>query len=128
MPATWQLGVLLAWGFAIFNQLLFAGMEVLAAAGEDMEKAGKFGLASLIAGALALLASGFFFVISKPKRFVDWQVLSVIAAVSFVLWGRLGQILMDPFNVCFGAANVLIALWLSRGLWRPAASKKSQKA
>lgn len=126
LPATWQLGVALAWGFLIFNQLLFAGMDLLALSRNAPDNAGKFALVSLAVGAVVLLANVFFFVISKPKLFSDWQVLAISAGVAFVGGYRLGEIFGEPQVLGFLLGNVLISLWLARGLFRVHASKKKQ--
>lgn len=127
LPATWQLGVALGWGFLLFNQLLFAGMELLSFSKNDPDNAAKFAIASIAAGCLVTAASVFFFWISKPKLMTDWQVLAVSVGIGLVGGNRLGEKLGDPFVVGFLIANVLICLWLARGLLRKPASKKGQK-
>ncbi|MDQ8182969.1 hypothetical protein [Pelagicoccus sp. SDUM812005] len=127
LPATWQLGVALAWGFLLFNQLLFAGMDLLALSKNAPDNAAKFAMASLVAGGVALLANGFFFAISKPKLFSDWQVLAISAGLAFVGGYRLGEIFGEPLVLGFLIGNLLVSLWLARGLLRKPASKKRQK-
>ncbi|MDQ8186661.1 hypothetical protein [Pelagicoccus sp. SDUM812002] len=126
LPATWQLGVALAWGFLVFNQLLFAGMDLLALSKNETENAAKFAVLSLVAGAVVLLVNGFFFVISKPKLFSDWQVLAISAGIAFVGGYRLGEIFGEPQVLGFLLGNLLISAWLARGLFRGPASKKKQ--
>lgn len=126
LPATWQLGVALAWGFLVFNQLLFAGMDLLALSKNASENAAKFATVSLVVGGLVLLANGFFFVISKPKLFSDWQAIVMSVAIAFVGGYRLGDFLGEPVVISFCLGNLLISLWLARGLFRTPASKKSQ--
>lgn len=127
LPATWQLGVALAWGFLIFNQLLFAGMNLLALSQGSSETAAKFAMASFVAGGVVLLANGAFFAISKPKLFSDWQALVMSVAIAFVGGFRLGEIFGEPKLIGFLLGNLLMSLWLARGLIRRPASKKGQK-
>lgn len=125
LPATWQLGVCLGWGFLLFNQLLFAGMELLALSKDEAENAAKFALASIVAGCVVTLANGFFFTIAKPKLLTDWQVLAVSIGLGLVGGYRLGERLGDAFVFGFLITNLLISVWLGRGLWRRDASKKA---
>lgn len=125
LPASWQLGVALVWGFALFNQLLFAGGEVLSLARGEAEFASKFAIASLVAGGLVAAMSVFFFAIAKPKLLMDWQVLAVSIGLAVVGGNRLGGGLGDPIVVGFLIANLLIASWLGRGLWRRSESKNA---
>jgi len=127
LPATWQLGVALAWGFLLFNQFLFAGMELLSLSKSDPRNAAKFAVASIVAGGLVAAASLFFFVLSKPKLLTDWQVIAVSVGLGLVGGSRLGESLGDPFVIGFLIANALICAWLARGLTRRAKSKKGQK-
>lgn len=127
LPATWQLGVALAWGFLLFNQLLFAAMDLLYLSKNDPDTAGKFAIASLAAGGFVAIANVVFFAISTPKSLTDWQVIAVSLASSFVLGVRLGGFLGDSLVVGFLLANLFVGIWLARGLFRKPASKKSQK-
>lgn len=127
LPATWQLGVALGWGLLVFNQMLFAGMDLLALSKNAPENAAKFAIASYAAGGLVLLVNAFFFAISKPKLFSDWQALVMSLAIAFVGGYRLGEIFGDPKVLGFMLGNLLISLWLARGLIRKPASKKGQK-
>lgn len=126
LPATWQLGVALAWGFLVFNQLLFAGMDLLALSRNAPDNAAKFAVASLVAGALVLLANLFFFAISKPKLFSDWQALAISAGIAFVGGYRLGEIFGEHQVMGFLLGNLLMSGWLARGLLRKHPSKKRQ--
>ncbi len=127
MPATWQLGVALAWGFLLFNQLLLAGVGLLALSQGEADNAAKLGLASWVIGGVVLLANGFFFAIAKPKLFSDWQALVMSAAIAFVGGFRLGEYIGEPALLSFALFNALMSLWLARGLLRGPASKKRQK-
>lgn len=127
LPATWQLGLALVWGFLMFNQLLFAGMDLLFLGRHEADAAAKFGLASLIVGGLVFIANCVFFVIARPKLLTDWQVLGVSLGIGLVGGYRLGSIFGGPIVIGFTLANLLISIWLSRGLWKQPASKKGQK-
>ncbi|MBK1879390.1 hypothetical protein [Pelagicoccus mobilis] len=118
LPATWQLGVALGWGFLLFNQLLFAGMDFLSLSKNDPENAGKFAIASIAAGCLVAAASVFFFAISKPKLMTDWQILAVSVGLGVVGGYRLGEKFGEGPVLGFLIANILVCLWLARGLVR----------
>ncbi len=128
LPATWQLGVALVWGFLLFNQVLFALMEFLTIGRGEPDTFGKFALASKIVGVVVLLCNLSLFAIAKPKRLTDWQALLISAAVSFLVWGRLGEMLRNPVDISFALFNSLICLWLARGLILGGGSKKFQKS
>lgn len=102
-------------------------MDLLALSRNAPDNAAKFAVASLVSGGVALLANGFFFAISKPKLFSDWQVLAISAGLAFVGGYRLGEIFGEPLVLAFLIGNLLVSLWLARGLLRKPASKKRQK-
>ncbi len=101
-------------------------MDLFALSRNSVDNAGKFAVASLVAGGLALLANAFFFAIAKPKTFSDWQALAISVAVAFVGGFRLGEIFGEPKVLGFLIGNLLISFWLARGLFRAPASKKRQ--
>lgn len=128
LPATWQLGVVLGWFFLIFNQLLFAGMDLLLRWKQDPENAARFVLASLIVGCAVALANGCLFAIAQPKGMSDWQALGLSGAAAVVLGYRLGNYWGNPLTIGFCVGNLLVGLWLARGLWISGASKTRQKS
>lgn len=126
LPASWQLGVLLGWCFLIFNQWLFAGMTLLSHAKGDPDAAGKFMVASYVAGGAGLAASAFLFAVARAKGISDWLAVSLAVGVSAVA-AVLSRDLPDGgagYTACL--FNLLIALWLTRGLWKLKASKKRE--
>ena len=72
LPVTWQLGVLLAWGFALFNQFLFAGLLALSISREQMAWLPKFAVASFLLGLLVFAWSILVFLWLKPKKILDY--------------------------------------------------------
>ena len=121
LPATWQLGVALAWFFALFNQLLFAGVALFSFAREQLDRAERFEALALGVGVLVLLWSSFLFAVVKPKRWTDFAVMSgACATVAF------GLFRLEQANAPLCGANLVLAAWLSRGLWWRKASKKRQ--
>lgn len=128
MPASWELGGLLLWGFVGFNQLLLAAGDLRLQAREDWEMAETFGTLSLVAGVLVLLANVYFLGVAKPKRWTDAAAIAVAAAAGIGL-GRLADgWLGEALVVGFAIFNLLISIWLARGLRFGRESKNRQKA
>ena len=118
LPVTWQLGVLLAWGFALFNQLLFAGISGISSFTERPDWGVIFDSASLVVGIVVFFAL-------KPKKTLDGMALLVaLAASAFVGsdWSGLEHSL--TYALCL--YNLLATMWLWRGLPRWEPSKKRQ--
>lgn len=124
LPASWQLAILLAWGFALFNQCLFAGMAALAQLRGESAAMGNFLLASYACGGIALLASAWLFALAKPKGISD--ALLVLVALGLAWRGAwfLGNLPGEGWPFVFAFFNLLFVLWLTRGLWRLVAVKK----
>ena len=123
LPASWQLGVLLGWGFLLFNQSLFAGMEAMMLGRGDLGSASKFALATLACGVIVFCFSGFLFAAARPKRAADGWFVSLATGLG------MGLILATSIraHLLFAGVNLLIALWLARGLLPFSSSKKREK-
>lgn len=127
LPASRQLGVLLGWGFVAFNQLLLALGALGMRAREEWETAQTFGILSLVTGALILFANLFLIWIARPKRWTDAAAFAA-SVVLGILLGRLAdRWIGEALVIGFSGYNLLICIWLSRGLWRGNKSKKKQK-
>lgn len=126
LPATWQLGVLLSSGFVLFNQWLLAGAAWIKLSQGDVDMAKGFFYASAVAGTVWIVFALLSWSVSQPKRGRDWIVFAFAALVF------LAPLLQDRGDweifAAFAASNILIAIWLYRGvfyLWR--ASKNREK-
>lgn len=126
LPASWELSGALFSGFVLFNQLLFWFMAWAKRAQGNETMSDRFALASLVAGAIWLLAVFVAWGLTRPKRLRD---LSGPLAGIAVVW--LGASLIDwPRRLPSQLAifNLLISLQLYRGLaFLYLASKKRQK-
>lgn len=124
LPATWQLAVLLAWGFALFNQCLFSGMALLSQVRGESAAMGNFLLASYACGAIVMLASACLFALAKPKGLAD--ALAFLLALGAAWRGAwfFGDLPGRGWPFAFSLFNLLLVLWLTRGLWRLRALKK----
>ncbi len=125
LPATWQLGVLLAWLFLLFNQWLMFGTQAMLESRGSHVTADNFGIASLLIGLVVFLANAFFFILARAKGLVD-----VIALIGFFVLGQFFGISRESdalrLALGFSVFNLLTTLWLTRGLWVLAKSKKRQ--
>lgn len=123
MPASWELGGALAWGFVLFNQLFFALADLRLLSTGKEELAAKFAIASLFTGVVAAGGSGFLAWIARPKGVSDGLALCVAVAAGIAV-GKLADAWRgEALVVGFTAFNLLVAFWLTRGLWRGRASK-----
>lgn len=126
LPVTWQLGVALGAFMVLFNQGLFMGMEALALMKGDGASAANFVRVSIGAGVVAGAFQLFLLAIARPKRWTDGVAagLSVGLPLGFDLWFRNWAV--DRFAAGFFGFNLLLAMWLTRGLWLGSLSKKRE--
>ncbi len=120
LPATWQLGVALGAFFALFNQVLFLALAFLAAS-DDADSArdpAPYLLASLIIGAAV---SAFCLALCSVARPLSERDLLAIALAAVA---GVGGVLFLGIESRLGVAsavsifNLLLSIWLTRGLWR----------
>ena len=126
LPATWELAGALVSAFVLFNQILFGFMAWAKERQGDEDLSGSFGIASIVVGAVWLLAAILAWTFSRPKRLPD--LLGPFAGIAVV---GLGSSLVDwpkqlPTQFIF--VNLLIAWQLYRGfVCVYLASKKREK-
>lgn len=126
LPVTWQLGVVLVWFFALFNQLLFTGMKAFSLVRGEVDTAAKFGVTALVIGSIVLFWNLCLFSSAKSKQLVDFLVVGGAALLSGVFLLGLVSVWEDSSSLGLLGANLVISLWLARGLLRLKTSKKQE--
>ncbi len=126
LPVSWELSVLLASCFVLFNQFLFLVAGWVKSSRESMESGERFFSASLVAGLLWLIFMGVAWAAHSPKRWGDY--LAGIVGILILVLPLVSSNLSTNFTSRLAIVNLLISICLYRGvfyLWR--ASKKKEK-
>ncbi len=122
LPASWELSVLLASCFVLFNQFLLLVAGWVKSSRDSIDAGEGFFLASLVAGSIWLLFMGVAWGTHAPKRWGDY-LTGIVGILILVI--PLGEF---NFPSRLAIVNLLISICLYRGvfyLWR--ASKKKEK-
>ncbi|MEM9159657.1 MAG: hypothetical protein AAGB46_11450 [Verrucomicrobiota bacterium] len=126
LPATWQLGVILATFFALFNQLMFWLLAYRKLQEGELDLATKFGWASLGLGFAILLFWVFIYIIARFKTWVDIAVLLLsLGVMTIAIRGGSGIMSIENLQYFF-YGNCFLAIWFGRGLFALWLSKKRE--
>lgn len=125
LPISWQLCVIMAHVFVLFNQGLFVLMAFLKRVQEDVPLSNTFALLSLIAGALLVAFALFVFVAIPVKKALDYGiVLLALTLLASVFLQKIDLFSTDGL-LRFFCSNLLISIWFGRGLLRLWLAKKA---
>ena len=127
LPASWQLGVVLAVGFALFNQMIFWLLAWRKVREEDFDLGYIFAWTSFGIGAAVMLFWVYVFVIARFKTWVDIAVVMLALGVTTVP-ARHGEFFLGINNLhYFFVGNCFMAIWFGRGLFALWLSKRREK-
>jgi len=116
LPASWQLGVALAWGFALFNQALFSAAGLGMEARDRPDLAEIFYWLSVSVAALSVPASVFLFLISRAKRCRDWVAIGFSVILALALPLSIGGGPLRASSIGMAVFSIVLGAWLARAL------------
>lgn len=123
LPISRGLVLALAFGFGLFNQLLFAvaGTAVVAEGRPDI--GATWMIVSVVVGSVLGLVNVIFLLTARARHWTD--ALAMVVAASVAIWAIARGVRHDVSAAVWPAtaANLLLALWWSRGWLRRYAAR-----
>jgi LPXTG-motif cell wall-anchored protein len=126
LPVSPGLLVALAAGFGLFNQVLFGVLGAAVAAEGRPETGEKLVWVSVAIGAVVLLGFSGLLVLARTRRWSDGVVL--LPALAAGVWASVAAARGTwlEATIALFVANLLLALWSSRGWFRRMWARRTQ--
>lgn len=116
LPVSWQLCVIMAHVFLLFNQGLFVLMSFLKDVQADAGLSDTFGILSLGVAVVVAIVWVVVFKMTPVKKAIDWVVVVIAALLTNLPFIQQIEILSISSLVFILLANGLASIWLGRGL------------